>query len=151
MTTVTWARHGENLANVTRTLSFRVYDESLTERAAQARDLAMRLAAGPTPRIVAHHCGGSRDAAIVAEVLGREIYHDEISEVDVGRWTGVTMRARGDVHSVLGAWRHGEYAARLPHHAGASASARRRRLRPECGRAGSMLRSAGLAKGWCGG
>jgi broad specificity phosphatase PhoE len=51
---VTWARHGENLANVNRTFSFRVYDESLTERGCQqARDLAARLAAGRAPgRIV---------------------------------------------------------------------------------------------------
>ncbi len=54
MITVTWARHGENLANVTRTLSFRVYDGSLTERGCQqARDLAGRIAAGrPPDRIV---------------------------------------------------------------------------------------------------
>ena len=51
MTTVTWARHGENLANVTRTLSFRIYDESLTEHGCQqARELAARLAAGPRPQ-----------------------------------------------------------------------------------------------------
>jgi broad specificity phosphatase PhoE len=48
MTTVIWARHGENLANVTRTPSFRVYDESLTKRGCQqARALAAGLAAGP--------------------------------------------------------------------------------------------------------
>jgi broad specificity phosphatase PhoE len=41
MTMVTWARHGENLANVSRTFSFRVYDESLTRRGCRrARDLA---------------------------------------------------------------------------------------------------------------
>ena len=47
MTMVTWARHGENRANVTRTLSFRVYDESLTGRGCQqARDLAAGASAG---------------------------------------------------------------------------------------------------------
>jgi broad specificity phosphatase PhoE len=67
MATVTWARHGENLANVTRTFSFRVYDESLTERGRQqARDLAAFTAVtGPVDDqviVVAH--GASIRAAL---------------------------------------------------------------------------------------
>jgi broad specificity phosphatase PhoE len=120
MTTVTWARHGENLANVTRTLSFRVYDESLTERGCQqARDLAARLAAGPAPdRIV---CSPLRRAAetagIVAEVLGaRDLTTDEnLREVDVGSLDGRNDARSWETYiSVLDAWRHGEYAARFP-------------------------------------
>lgn len=120
MTTVTWARHGENLANVTRTFSFRVYDESLTGRGCQqARDLAARLAAGPAPdRIVCSPLRRAAEtAAILAEVLGTgDVTTDEdLREVDVGSLDG-----RNDAHSwetynnVLDAWRHGDYAARFP-------------------------------------
>ena len=115
-----WARHGENLANVARTLSFRVYDESLTERGCQqARALAARLAAGPAPdRIV---CSPLRRAAetagILAEVLGAgDVATDEnLREVDVGSLDGCNdARSWETYDSVLDAWRHGEYAARFP-------------------------------------
>lgn len=44
MTVVHWARHGENVANVSRTFSYRVFDGDLTDRGiAQARFLAGRL------------------------------------------------------------------------------------------------------------
>lgn len=120
MTTVTWARHGENLANVTRTLSFRVYDESLTERGCQqARDLAARLAAGPAPdRIVCSPLRRAAEtAAILAEVLrARDLTTDEnLREVDVGSLDGRNdARSWETYNSVLDAWRHGEYAARFP-------------------------------------
>ena len=32
MTVVHWARHGENVANLSRTFSYRVFDSDLTER-----------------------------------------------------------------------------------------------------------------------
>src|SRR5579862_6350173 len=117
---VTWARHGENLANVTRTLSFRVYDESLTERGRQqARDLAARLAAGPAPdRIV---CSPLRRAAETAAILagvlraGEVTTDDNLREVDVGSLDGRNdARSWETYNSVLDAWRHGEYAARFP-------------------------------------
>ena len=120
MTRVTWARHGENLANVTRTLSFRVYDESLTERGGrQARDLAARLAAGPAPdRIVCSPLRRAAEtAAIVAEVLGAGdvTTDDNLREVDVGSLDGRNdARSWQTYNSVLDAWRHGEYAARFP-------------------------------------
>ena len=120
MTTVTWARHGENLANVTRTLSFRIYDESLTERGChQARDLAAGLAAGPGPdRIVCSPLRRAAEtAAILAEVLGAgDVTTDEnLREVDVGSLDGRNdARSWEAYNSVLDAWRHGEYAARFP-------------------------------------
>lgn len=120
MTAITWARHGENVANVTRTLSFRVYDESLTERGRQqARDLAVRLAAAPAPdRIV---CSPLRRAAetagIVAEALGMAdvTADDNLREVNVGSLDGRNDQSSWETYnSVLDAWRHGDYAARFP-------------------------------------
>jgi broad specificity phosphatase PhoE len=120
MTTVIWARHGENLANVTRTFSFRVFDESLTGRGRQqARDLAARLAAGPGPdRIVCSPLRRAAEtAAIVAEALGAmHVTTDEdLREVDVGSLDGRNdARSWETYSSVLDAWRHGDYAARFP-------------------------------------
>ena len=120
MTMVTWARHGENLANVTRTLSFRVYDESLTGRGRrQARDLAARLAAGPAPdRIVCSPLRRAAEtAAIVAVALGTaDVSADEdLREVNVGSLDGRNDARSWDTYnSVLDAWRHGDYAARFP-------------------------------------
>jgi broad specificity phosphatase PhoE len=117
---VTWARHGENLANVTRTFSFRVYDESLTERGGQqARDLAARLAAGPAPdRIVCSPLRRAAEtAAILAEALGTaDVTADEnLREVNVGSLDGRNdTRSWATYNRVLDAWRHGDYAARFP-------------------------------------
>jgi probable phosphoglycerate mutase len=117
---VTWARHGENLANVTRTLSFLVHDKSLTERGRQqARDLAAGLAAGPAQdRIVCSPLRRAAEtAAIVAGVLGAGGFttDDNLREVDVGSLDGRNdARSWETYNSVLDAWRHGEYAARFP-------------------------------------
>jgi broad specificity phosphatase PhoE len=120
MALVTWARHGENLANVTRTLSFRVYDESLTERGRQqARDLAARLAAGSAPgRIVCSPLRRAAEtAAILAEALGitDATADDNLRELNVGSLDGRNdARSWKAYNSVLDAWRHGDYAARFP-------------------------------------
>jgi broad specificity phosphatase PhoE len=120
MTIVTWARHGENLANVTRTFSFRVYDQSLTERGCQqARELAARLAAGPAPdRIVCSPLRRAAEtAAILAEALGTaDVTADEnLREVNVGSLDGRSDARSWQIYdSVLNAWRHGDYAARFP-------------------------------------
>lgn len=122
MTMVTWARHGENLANVTRTFSFRVYDESLTTRGCQqARDLAARLAAGPGPppdRIV---CSPLRRAAETAAILAGALgtadvtAEENLREVNVGSLDGRNDARSWDTYNgVLDAWRHGDYAARFP-------------------------------------
>jgi len=117
---VTWARHGENLANVTRTFSFRVYDESLTERGCQqARDLAARLVAGPAPdRIVCSPLRRAAEtAAILAEALGTAdvTADDNLREVNVGSLDGCNDERSWDIYnSVLDAWRRGDYAARFP-------------------------------------
>jgi len=120
MTMVTWARHGENLANVTRTFSFRVYDESLTGRGCrQARALAARLAALPAlDRIVCSPLRRAAEtAAILAEVLGTaDVTADEsLREVNVGALDGRSdARSWETYNSVLDAWRRGDYAASFP-------------------------------------
>lgn len=120
MTIVTWARHGENLANVTRTFSFLVCDESLTGRGCrQARDLAAQLAAGPAPdRIVCSPLRRAAEtAAILAEALGTaDVTADEnLREVNIGSLDGRNDARSWDTYnSVLDAWRHGDYAARFP-------------------------------------
>ena len=120
MTWVTWARHGENLANVTRTFSYRVYDEPLTGRGCQqAGDLAARLAARPAPdRIVCSPLRrAAQTAAILAEALGTaDVTADEnLREVNVGSLDGRNDARSWDTYnSVLDAWRHGDYAARFP-------------------------------------
>jgi len=120
MTTVTWAKHGENLANVTRTFSFRVYDEPLTGRGRrQARDLAARLAAGPVPgRIVCSPLRRAAEtAAIVAGALGMaDVTADEnLREVNVGSLDGCNDARSWDTYnSVLDAWRDGDYGVRFP-------------------------------------
>jgi broad specificity phosphatase PhoE len=117
---VTWARHGENLANVNRTFSFLVYDESLTERGCQqARDLAARLAAGPAPdRIVCSPLRRAAEtAAVLAEALGTaDVTADEnLREVNVGSLDGRNdARSWATYNRVLDAWRRGDYAARFP-------------------------------------
>lgn len=70
MVEVLWARHGQNVANLTRTLSYRVFDGDLTQTGReQARALAGRLAAdggepiGYLPRGHAHHAGAAQARA----------------------------------------------------------------------------------------
>lgn len=120
MTIVTWARHGENLANVTRTFSFLVCDESLTGRGCrQARDLAAQLAAGPAPdRIVCSPLRRAAEtAAILAEALGTaDVTADEnLREVNIGSLDGRNDARSWDTYnSVLDAWRHGDYCRPVP-------------------------------------
>jgi len=74
MATIVWARHGQNVANLTRTLSFRSYDGDLTELGQrQARELGRALAArqaDPVGRIVSSPLRRARQTAdIVASTL----------------------------------------------------------------------------------
>ena len=92
---VQWARHGENVANLTRTLSYRSFDGDLTARGrTQAHDLGRRLAGqgGPPPGLLA--CSPTRRARQTAEIVGRclglavKCEIDELRELNVGSLDG---------------------------------------------------------------
>lgn len=115
-----WVRHGQNEANLTRTLSFRTYDRDLTDRGRrQARDLADSLAGtGPVARIASSPLKRARQTAdIIAARLRLPVSaeFEDLREVNVGSLDG-----RGDDEAwlayakILDAWRAGEAQARFP-------------------------------------
>jgi broad specificity phosphatase PhoE len=119
-TNVVWVRHGENAANLTRTLSFRVVDESLTDRGRrQARELAVHLASRRRLDLVV--CSPLRRARETAELVAYELglrvaaEFEDLREVNVGSLDGShDAEAWATYDRVLAAWRRGDYAARFP-------------------------------------
>jgi broad specificity phosphatase PhoE len=122
MTTVVWARHGENVANLSRTLSHRVFDGNLTPAGRrQARELADYLAAagaGPIGRIV---CSPLRRARQTAEIVGARLRLpvvaelESLRELNVGDLDGRSDAAAWEIYSaVIDAWRAGQVDARFP-------------------------------------
>jgi broad specificity phosphatase PhoE len=75
---VLWARHGRSVANLTKTLSYRVFDGDLTDVGRrQAQDLAERLVAS-RDRIgrllqhqVLHDCRIRRSPEMAARIIAR--------------------------------------------------------------------------------
>jgi broad specificity phosphatase PhoE len=120
--TILWARHGQNVANLTRTLSHRVVDLDLTatgER--QARQLASALAALPGPAVGQIVCSPLRRARQTAEIVAAALQVpiraelDDLREVNVGRLDGRSDAGAWRAYdAVLAAWRRGDYAARFP-------------------------------------
>jgi broad specificity phosphatase PhoE len=109
---VLWARHGQNLANVTRTLSHRTYDGDLTDLGRrQAQALADQLRGfvdDPIRLLVCSPLRRARQTAeIVASTLGLEVAMEleELREVNVG-----VLDGRGDTdawetyEAILAAW-----------------------------------------------
>ena len=122
MPTVLWARHGENVANITRTFSYRVFDGDLTPTGRrQARELAAQLAR-QADRSVAHLvCSPLRrarqTAEIVAQLLGLPIGAEleGLRELNIGDLDGRSDAEAWAVYdSVLAAWQAGEVHARFP-------------------------------------
>ena len=120
---VLWARHGENVANLTRTLSYRVFDGDLTAAGRQqARDLGERLAAaGGGGRIGLLVCSPLRRARQTADIVGQRLglpvamELDDLREVNVGDLDGRSdARAWETYARVLAAWRAGDVGARFP-------------------------------------
>jgi broad specificity phosphatase PhoE len=118
---VLWARHGENVANLTRTLSYRVFDGDLTDVGRrQARELGERLAvraAGPV-RLLA--CSPLRRARQTADIVGQRLglpvamELDDLREVNVGELDGRSDAQAWEIYTaVLAAWRAGIYTAVL--------------------------------------
>jgi broad specificity phosphatase PhoE len=120
---VFWARHGENVANLTRTLSYRVFDGDLTDAGRQqARDLGERLAAAAGgDRIGLLVCSPLRRARQTADIVGRRLRLpvamelDDLREVNVGDLDGRSDSRAWEIYArVLGAWRAGDASARFP-------------------------------------
>jgi broad specificity phosphatase PhoE len=122
METLVWARHGENVANLTRTLSYRVFDGELTPAGRrQAAELAGCLAAsraGPVGRIVCSPLRRARQTAeIVAERLRLPVAaeFEDLRELNVGDLDGRSdAQAWQTYTAVVEAWRAGDEGARFP-------------------------------------
>jgi broad specificity phosphatase PhoE len=116
---ILWARHGENVANLTRTLSHRVFDGDLTDTGRrQAAELADRLAG---TQLTGLFCSPLRRARQTAEVisdrLGTPITAelDDLRELNVGALDGRDdPEAWGIYHQVLAAWRTGRREVSFP-------------------------------------
>ncbi len=120
MSQVLWVRHGQNEANLTRTLSYRSYDRDLTEHGRQqARDLAQSLAM--TGAVAQMACSPLRRARQTADIISarlglpRAAEFEDLREVNVG-----ALDARSDDEAwsayagILAAWRAGAAQARFP-------------------------------------
>jgi probable phosphoglycerate mutase len=119
---VLWARHGENVANLTRTFSYRVFDGDLTEAGRQqAEDLAGRLADGADEPVRLLACSPLRRARQTAEIVGRRLglavalELEDLREVNVGELDGRSDAGSWDTYTqVVTAWQAGGTAARFP-------------------------------------
>ena len=119
---VLWARHGENVANLTKTLSYRVFDGDLTDVGrGQARELGERLAAADAGQLQLLACSPLRRARQTAEIVGRRLglpvamELDDLREVNVGDLDGRSDARAWEIYAaVLEAWRAGDTQARFP-------------------------------------
>jgi len=150
-----WARHGQNAANLTRTLSYRVYDRGLTDTGRrQAGELAERLAAAGAGPIGLLACSPLRRARQTAGIVGARLglpvglVLDDLREVDVGDLDGRSDAGAWDTYTrVLAAWRAGDTRARFP--GGEDRDelcARLRRALAEVARGAAGTRGAGGAR-----
>lgn len=119
---VLWARHGQNVANLTKTLSYRVFDGDLTEAGRrQARELGERLAAGAADSVRLLACSPLRRARQTADIVGQRLglpvamELDDLREVNVGELDGRSDAQAWKIYAaVLAAWRAGDTLARFP-------------------------------------
>jgi probable phosphoglycerate mutase len=117
-----WARHGENVANVTRTFSHRVYDGDLTDTGRrQAEELAGRLARCDGDLVGHLVCSPLRRARQTAEIVGAGLGLPVVAEIEDLRELNVgALDGRNDLQSwdtytrVLAAWKAGQTQARFP-------------------------------------
>lgn len=147
MTVVHWARHGENVANLSRTFSYRVFDGDLTDRGiAQAQCLAERLYAA-TDRYGLLVCSPLRRARQTAQIVSARLRLpvaaelDDLREVNVGELDGRADDSAWRVYeAILTAWRSGHLSQRFRGgESGDELAARTRRaLRSIAAQAGGM-------------
>jgi broad specificity phosphatase PhoE len=121
VTVVHWARHGENVANLARRFSYRIFDGDLTGRGiAQAENLAAVLErAGRDYGVLA--CSpllrARQTAAIVSARLGLPVtlVLEDLREVNVGELDGRDDDAAWEQYNaVLAGWRSGQLGLRFP-------------------------------------
>jgi probable phosphoglycerate mutase len=121
VTVVHWARHGENIANLSRTFSHRVFDGDLTSRGiAQAQDLAEALSvAGHQYQLLV--CSPLHRARQTAQIVSARLRLpvqaelDELREVNVGDLDGRNDDDAWQVYdATLAAWRSGCLGDRFP-------------------------------------
>lgn len=120
-TVVHWARHGENVANLSRTFSYRVFDGDLTNRGiVQARGLAERLHAA-TDHYGLLVCSPLRRARQTAQIVSARLglavaaQLDDLREVNVGELDGRADDGAWRVYeATLAAWRCGRLSQRFP-------------------------------------
>ncbi len=159
MARVFWVRHGENVANLTRSFSHRVLDEDLTDLGrGQALRLAVALASSDTV-FTDLWCSPLRRAQQTADILASRLglatrTCEDLREVNVGDLDGRSDAGAWQMYeTVLGKWRNGNLGARFPRRRGRtpacrphrrSAAARdvRRNGRP-CSRGGSWCQHPG--------
>ncbi|HEY2553537.1 MAG TPA: histidine phosphatase family protein [Streptosporangiaceae bacterium] len=121
MTVVHWARHGENVANLSGTFSYRVFDGDLTDRGiAQAQQLADRLHAA-TDVLGLLVCSPLRRARQTAQVVSGRLglpvaaELEDLREVNVGELDGRADDGAWRVYeATLAAWRSGQLSQRFP-------------------------------------
>lgn len=122
MTVIWWARHGENVANLTGTFSHRIFDGDLTGTGRQqAEALGGHLAAMGGARAGALICSPLRRARQTAQIIGSRLglpiacELEDLRELDVGALDGRSDAAAWDIYAmVLAAWRQGDTQARFP-------------------------------------
>src|SRR5258708_29488131 len=119
---ILWARHGENVANLTGTFSHRIFDGDLTIAGRQqAEALAGHLAALSGAPVRPLICSPLRRARQTAQIIGSRLglpvacELDDLTELNVGALDGRSDPAAWDIYAaVLAAWRQGKTQARFP-------------------------------------
>jgi broad specificity phosphatase PhoE len=114
MTAIHWARHGENVANLSGTFSCRIFDGDLTDRGiVQAQRLADRLHAA-SDRYGLLVCSPLRRARQTAQIVSARlglpvaVELDDLREVNVGELDGRAGDSAWRVYeATLAAWRCG--------------------------------------------
>jgi broad specificity phosphatase PhoE len=114
--TIVWARHGENVANLSQTLSYRVFDGDLTPAGRrQAAELAAGLAAAATEPVGQIACSPLRRARQTADIVADQLripvvaVLEDLRELNVGDLDGRSDAQAWQVYrAVLAAWQAGD-------------------------------------------